>query len=160
MRVLLAGCLFVLTACATPYQEMGLTGGVTSVRITGDTAQIIASGNAYTDADTIQRYALRKAAEETSRDGFDLFRIDATSDRSRTGSAAFGSASGTHYGVFASAFSVPIVKPGQSMMIKMLHGPAPDPLPDGEYDAHELLSYLASADHKNCTQDGGKVVCK
>ena len=46
-----------LSACSTPYQDMGTLGGVQAVRITDDTAQIRAQGNGYTDPDTIQRYA-------------------------------------------------------------------------------------------------------
>lgn len=154
-----------LCACATPYQEMGVLGGVQAVRITEDTAQIRASGNAYTDPDTIQRYALRRAAEETVADGFDLFRIDTVMDRTAAGSASMALANGGRRGFWASGFSAPIIKPGQTIMIKMLRGARPDPMPDGEYDAHEVLKYLgeaaASADHKDCTPGpDGKVICR
>ena len=154
-----------LAGCTTPYQEMGVLGGVRAARITEDTAQITAVGNGYTDVATIQRYALRRAAEETVNDGFDLFRIGDAADTTRQGSESFGSAYGTRYGAFASGWSMPVIKPGQVLMIKMLHGPAPSPVPDGEFDAHEVLKYLAqgdaSADHRHCAPDAaGKVVCQ
>lgn len=144
---------------------MGLLGGVEAARITDDTVQIRAQGNGYTDPDTIQRYALRKAAEETINDGFDLFRIDTSLDRTRVGSESFASASGDRYGGFASAFSMPIIKPGQSLMIRMLKGPRPDPMPDGEYDAREVLKYLVDstgdADHRDCAPGtDGKIICR
>ena len=155
----------MLCGCETPYQEMGLLGGVRATRITDDTAQITAAGNAYTDPDTIQRYALRKAAEETVADGFDLFRIEGSADRTRVGAETFGSAYGTRYGVFGSSFSAPVIKPGESITVRMLKGPRPDPMPDGEYDAREVLKYLvaqdASSEHRKCAPDAaGKVVCQ
>jgi len=145
---------------------MGAVGGVRAARISDDTAQITAAGNAYTDADTVQRYALRRAAEETISDGFDLFRVQGAADRTAIASAAFSSATATRYGVFGSSFSMPIIKPGETITIRMLKGPAPAPLPDGEFDAHEVLKYLAGtpyggADHKDChTGADGKVVCQ
>lgn len=159
------GALATLTGCATPYQEMGALGGVRASRITDDTVQITAAGNAYTDQDTIQRYALRRAAEETVNDGFDRFRISSDADRTRVGSATYGSASGNRYAVIGSAFTMPLVFPGQSLMIKMIKGPRPDPMPDGEFDAREVLAHLGGApyggtDHRNChTGPDGKVVC-
>jgi hypothetical protein len=155
----------ILAACATPYQEMGALGGVRAVRITDDTAQITASGNAYTDPDTVQRYALRRAAEETIADGFDLFRIEGSADRTALGSTTIGSAYGTRYGAFGSAFTMPIIKPGETITIRMLKGPTPNPVPDGEYDAHDVVKYLAGTpyggDHKDCHPGpDGKIVCQ
>ncbi|NKB51982.1 MAG: hypothetical protein GKR97_07125 [Rhizobiaceae bacterium] len=39
----------MLTACSTSYQEMGLTGGVTSQRIYNNTYRIKARGNGWTE---------------------------------------------------------------------------------------------------------------
>ena len=154
---------------------MGPMGGVSASRITQDTVQIAAAGNAYTDPDTIQRYALRRAAQETVDDGYDLFRIVSTADRTATGSESFGSTWGGRYAIFGTAYSMPVIKPGESLTIRMLKGPRPDPMPDGEYDAHEVLHFLAGVagttggaspptndgpDHRNCETVGDKVVCK
>ncbi|MHB8529628.1 MAG: CC0125/CC1285 family lipoprotein [Caulobacteraceae bacterium] len=153
-----------LAACSTPYQQMGVLGGVNAVRITQDTAQITARGNAYTDPDVIQRYALRRAAEETINDGYDLFRIGGDTDRSLNGSQSFGFATGNRRSVFGSAFSMPVIKPGETLMIKMYKGPRPDPMPDGLFDAHEVLRFAeaaaASKDHKDCATVDDKVQCK
>jgi hypothetical protein len=145
---------------------MGVLGGVRATRITQDTAQITARGNAYTDPDTIQRYALRKAAEETIADGYDLFRIGSDADRTLNGSESIGYASGNRYSVWGSAFSMPIVKPGQTLLIKMYKGPAPSPMPDGLFDAREVLKFAeaaeathASRDRKICRTVDGKVQC-
>ncbi|HWA60781.1 MAG TPA: hypothetical protein VG939_05370 [Caulobacteraceae bacterium] len=168
MKVLAIGAIFAgltLTACATPYQEMGALGGVRAVRITQDTAQITASGNGYTDPDTIQRYALRRAAEETIADGFDFFRIVRDQDRTTAGSATYGSATGNRYGIWGWSFSEPIIKPGQSLMIKMTKGPPPNPRPDDLFDAHDVLAHLAGTpyggDRRDCAPDAsGRIVCK
>ncbi|MFI4933035.1 MAG: CC0125/CC1285 family lipoprotein [Caulobacterales bacterium] len=163
LPVVIAASL-ILIGCATPYGEMGYMGGVRAVRITDDTAQITAAGNAYTDVDTIQRYALRRAAEETVADGFDLFKVASSADRTATGEQSFGSAYGNRFALFGTSTSMPVIKPGQSLMIKMVHGPRPDPMPDGEFDAREVLKYLAGADasrdHRDCSTIDGKVVCK
>ncbi len=140
---LAAGALVALAGCATPYQQMSLTGGVKATRVTADTVLITAKGNAYTDQDTIQSYALRRAAEETIADGYDLFRIAADTDRTQSGSQSFGYAAGGRRSVLGGAFSMPIVFPGQSLTIRMSKGPRPDPMPDGLFDAHEVLGYLA-----------------
>jgi len=158
------GVSLMLSACATPYQEMGALGGVKATRISGDTAQITARGNAYTDPDTIQRYALRRAAEETVADGFDLFRISTDLDRTQAGSQSFGYATGGRYSAFGSAFTMPIVKPGQTLLIRMYKGPKPDPMPDGMFDAREVQTYLAGTPYgvrKDCKPGAdGKIVCQ
>ncbi len=139
--------LLTLSACATPYQEMGLLGGVEAHRISSDTAQIVAKGNAYTDASVIQRYVLRKAAEETLADGFDYFDISSGNDESQHGSV--GSAYGG--GRFSSAWfltsSWEMIKPGQTILIRMLHAPAPEPLPPNVFNAHEVKDNLSKGSY-------------
>lgn len=131
-----------LASCATPYQEMGFTGGVQATQITADTAQIRAQGNAYTDADTIQRYALRKAAETTLAAGYDLFYIMGSQDRSTTGYQTFANATAYGNSAYGSSYGQAFIKPGQSVMIQMVRGPKPNPTPPGLFDARELLKYL------------------
>jgi hypothetical protein len=155
----------LLASCATPYGEMGPLGGVRGSRISEDVAQITASGNAYTDADTIQRFALRRAAEETVLDGFDLFRIIGRGDQTRTGTQTTAFATGRYNWATGFGYSMPVVKPGETLMIKMIKGPRPDPMPDGEFDAHEVLKFIASADansdRKHCAADAsGRIVCQ
>ena len=134
-----------LTGCATPYQEMGMLGGVQANQITHDTFQITARGNGYTDPDTIQRYALRKAVETTLAAGFDYFVIRDEADRSRAAQVGYGNAT-YHRGV-ASAFSYSgtVFKPGQSVMIKAYKGQPPEPSPPSVYNAHEIVQYMAGA---------------
>ena len=76
-----AVCL-AISACATPYGEMGLMGGVSAQRIDETTFEVSARGNGFTDQETISHFVLRKAAEETVADGYDLFMIVDSRDRS------------------------------------------------------------------------------
>jgi hypothetical protein len=128
-----------VAACATPYQEMKRDGGVLAVRISEDVVQIRAQGNGYTDADVIQRFALRKAAETTLAYGYDLFQVGEKEDRTKRDKASYRYGGS---GLWASlAFDMD--RPGQSLMIKMLKGPKPDPLPRNMYDAREVTKYLS-----------------
>lgn len=131
-----------LAACATPYQPMGALGGVDSVRIDETTLQVTARGNAYTDADQIQRYVLRKAAEETLAAGYDLFQIGQEQDRSRVGSRGTGFASGADGGAWFAGSGWTMIKPGQTVLVRMLRGEKPADAPLGLYDAREVLRFM------------------
>ena len=163
-RIILAAInCSVLAACATPYQQMGLMGGVQASRIDETTVQISARGNAFTDADTVSRYALRKAAEETVADGYDGFYVVSDQDRSRHGTIYTGGGSTTNFsgtamgvggntafinGTATTTYSPPqaynFIKPGEAVTIKMFKGPKPSDAP-GIFDAHELLRFMAPA---------------
>lgn len=142
--LLIAGAAIAvgLSACATPYQDMGFTGGVRATQITSDESIITARGNAYTDPDTILQYTLRKAAETTIAAGFDWFEVQASADRSSSGYVS--STNATAYGNSAYAFSYgrQIFKPGDTVKIRMFHGARPSDADAHSYDAHELLKYL------------------
>jgi hypothetical protein len=141
------GASLQLAACATPYQPMGLRGGVKSVQITSDVAQVTARGSSLTDPDAVQRYALRKAAETTIAAGYDCFEVVSTADRSRTtqGVAAY-SAPGLH-GFPTMGVSMPFVRPGETFLIRMSRGrPAPDA--GMVFDARDVLDHLAHDKHK------------
>lgn len=147
-----------LSGCATKYQEMGMTGGVSAMQITSDTAQITARGNGYTDPDVIQRFAIRKAAETTLAASFDTFEVVSSLDRSRHGTE--GSAYGNRNYLFGSTWQT--LKPGETFMIKMRKGPKPDDAPPTWYDAHEVLNFLGRSDTKDardCSEKNGKVEC-
>ncbi len=68
MRPLIIAYLALsLSACATKYQDMGFTGGVSAEQLTADTYRIVSRGNGYTGATKVQDYALVKAAETTQK---------------------------------------------------------------------------------------------
>ncbi|MGN6517124.1 MAG: CC0125/CC1285 family lipoprotein [Rhizomicrobium sp.] len=151
-----------LAACSTPYQEMGLLGGVSATRIDDNTIQISGKGNAYTSAATIQQYVLLKAADETLADGYDFFVLVSASDASRsgafyvpgqttsytTGSASimgnnvYGQATTHTYATPGSAFI--FIKPGEDAVIKMYRGVKPADAPPNVYDAYQVEQYLGA----------------
>lgn len=122
--------VLALAGCATPYQEMGLTGGVQATQVQADLFQVTARGNGYTDADAVQRYVLRRAAEQVIAAGFDLFQVVQAEDRT---------VAPQRYGLFS---TIPAF-PGQTLMVRGSKYPAPSPLLPGMYDARELVKYLA-----------------
>lgn len=138
MRFLAAALLLGLAGCATPYQEMGFLGGVQATQVTQDTFQIAARGNAYTGADTIQRYALRKAAETTVAAGYDLFMLGDRQDRTRRATVISGDASDGSF----SGFAQTLVKPGETVLVKMFKGAKPADAPANLFDARDVLKYL------------------
>lgn len=73
----------ILSACATKYQEMGLTGGVRAEPVMTDIYRIAASGNAYTSDDRVQDFALMKPAETTLAAGGNYFVIVNEKDRTQ-----------------------------------------------------------------------------
>jgi hypothetical protein len=157
----------ILASCATPYQEMGLKsgvkglmGGVKATRIDETTVQIAASGNAFSDKDTISLYALRKAAETTVANGYDGFYIVSEHDRTRnythitpgySTTSYSGTATGVGYntahisGSGTTTYTPPVttnfIKPGQALTIKMFKG-TKQTNASGVYDAHELLRFM------------------
>lgn len=70
--LLIISALFLLS-CATPYQEKGLRGGVTGIRLDDTIFEVTSSGNGYTGRNTIYRYGLRKAAEMSLAAGCKYF---------------------------------------------------------------------------------------
>lgn len=141
---LLASMCFVtllLSACTTPYQEMGSLGGVQATQISSDTFQIRAQGNGYTDPDTIQRYALRKAAEVTISAGYDWFQILSDSNRTVTGATTSAVATSTRSSTYVFATTMPIIKPGQTVMIKLMKGAVPADASVTAFDAREILKF-------------------
>ena len=142
----IVACILGLGACATPYQEMGFTGGVSATQLTSDTFQIVAKGNGYTSASAIERYALRKAAEVTVANGYDLFLIASAADRGRI--SGFMTNSQYNGNGYSSGFSTPVYAPGQTLTVKTFKGTKPADAPPNLYDARELLSYLAPASPK------------
>jgi hypothetical protein len=119
---------------------MGLTGGVSATQVASDTFQIVAKGNGYTSSSAIERYALRKAAEVTVANGYDLFLIASAVDRGQV--SGFATNSQYNGNGYSSGMAAPIYTPGQTLMVKTFKGPKPTDAPPNLYDAREVLRYL------------------
>jgi hypothetical protein len=139
---------------------MGLMGGVSAQRIDETTFEVSAKGNGFTDQETISHYVMRKAAEETVADGYDLFMIVDSRDRSHfstfttagtvntttTGQASiYGnqiSGTATTNGYYTPPATHHIFKPGQAATVKMFKGAKPANAPPNVYDAREVLRFM------------------
>lgn len=137
-----------LSACETPY-DGGLFYGVTATQVDAVTLRVSARGNDVTSNATIQNYVLMKAAEETLIRGFDVFEIVDGVDTTRVGAISSGTA--TAFGgynsatAFGTAFSTPVVRPGQDALVRMHRGQKPADAPPNVFDAREVVQYLGPA---------------
>lgn len=133
----------LLAGCSTTYSEMGAMGGVTAASVTNDVYRISARGNGYTDATTIQDYALLKAAETTLAAGKSHFEVlngrDATSSTTQQTAGTFNRG---YFGsvMYTPGFSYDIVKPGEDMMIRVFNGG--NTSQSGVYNAQEVFNNI------------------
>lgn len=145
MRKLLlsASVAFMLAGCSTPYQEMGLLGGVSAARIDEHTVQIRAQGNAYTAAATIEMFVVLRAAEETMKDGYEGFQIVGAQDATKVAvTPGVAVASGTTI-TYIPAMGVPM--PGGVATIVMLKQGDPAWTQHHTYLAADVVKYLGAS---------------
>jgi hypothetical protein len=144
MRVAVVVCLgLALAGCATRYQEMGATGGVTAAQMTDDLWRITARGNLYTDAATIQDHVLLKAAETTVAAGRTHFVIVGKHDAGRGGSSGLytiGTLGGSNeqfgYGLIGSGRR----ELGEDLMIRILPLDIPAEDKADAIDARQIIA--------------------
>jgi hypothetical protein len=140
--------LLVLASCQTPYQEPGLTGGVTAAPITNDTYRISARGNGYTAANTIQDYVLLKAAETTLSKGGTHFIIVTSANATQQitgqtpGTMQTNVIGNTAYTTYTPGINYDIVKPGQDTIIQILTVPAGATAPNGAFPAQQVFDNI------------------
>jgi hypothetical protein len=139
-----------LLGCATKYQEMGFTGGVSAQQITADTWRIIARGNAYTGGTQIQDYVLLKAAETTKSVGGTHFIIGSSQDASSQGAIVTPGTAHTTYGggvaftTFNPGSVHSYVKPGQDAYVRVMNVPAGSRPPAGALSANEIIQFIGA----------------
>jgi hypothetical protein len=144
---LIAGCI-ASAGCATRYQDMGFSGGVTAQQITADRFRIVARGNGYTSRTTIDDFVLLKAAETTISQGGTHFVYVNGRDASRTatvtlpGQAQTQLIGNTAYTTYRPATHYEVSKPGQDVIIQVLRVPAGQLVPAGAQDAAEIISFV------------------
>ena len=76
-----------LSACMTPYQERGATGGYTDKQIADNVYYVTFSGNGNTPRDRVFRFWLYRCAELTKSKGYDYFVIASTPVRGSSDAA-------------------------------------------------------------------------
>lgn len=133
----------VLAGCATRYQEMGATGGVTAAQMTDDLWRISARGNLYTDVTMIQDYVLLKAAETTVAAGRTHFAVVGKHDEGRAPGLYAVSAlgGGNEQKGFALLNRGPR-DPGEDLMIRLLPRQASAEDKADALDAAQLIANI------------------
>jgi hypothetical protein len=128
-----------LAACATPYQEIGRSGGVRAVALGGDTYRIEAHLNAYSSQSTVQDYLILRAAETAQQQGAVGFIILGAQDTSQSGTVVIPGQSNTNayaYGAgnstngqstttYSPSQACHLVWPGGMMLIQLVREPVP-----------------------------------
>ena len=144
--------LLALAGCATSYNA----NNVMATRLDENTLKILAIGNAYTNEKITQDYVLLKAAEETKRYGYELFKVINYRNRvvihTVRREARHSNSGGVppiiaHYMPKADPDdfeTFEIRKPRTYIIIKMLHGEMPENALLNLYSADDVLADLGS----------------
>ena len=142
-------CL-LLAGCATKYQDMGFTGGVSAQQMTANTFRIVARGNGYTGQTQVSDYAMLKAAETTKQHGATHFLVISASDASSQGQIVTGGTAQTHfvgntaYTNYTPAQVHNFVRPGQDTYIRIIAvKPGVTPA-QGAISADEIIQFVGS----------------
>lgn len=141
---LVAVALLTVTACATRYGDMGLTGGVAAEPITSDIYRIKARGNGYTDQARVQDFVLLKSAETALAAGATHFVLGGSADATRMGSITTpGSYQATRVGntvigSYNPGTTIDFVKPGQDTYVRVVTVARGQQPPPGAFDAAEI----------------------
>lgn len=133
MKKGLAGLIvaLILSGCATPYQNTGLTGGFSETQLQPNVFTVHFRGNGYTSRQRSTDFAMLRCAELALQNGFTHFAIaDSSQDKStmmyNTGSSShtYGTVNtigNTSYGSFntynSGGTSIPINKPRSAYTI-------------------------------------------
>lgn len=75
---------FFVTACATPYQEVGLLGGFTEKQLDKDVVQLGLLGNGFTSYTRAESMVLLKSSELSLASGYDRFILLPYDDSTRS----------------------------------------------------------------------------
>ena len=151
--LILSACLIAfLTACTTPYQQKGFTGGYSQVQLDNNSARVEFKGNGYTSRERVEVFLLYRCAELTAEKGYDYFVIAKTDTENHqhifqttpgtfnattTGSRGSYSTSGT----YTPGQTVTFNKRTAIAVIKMFKGEKPVDQP-GAFIARELIDNL------------------
>ncbi len=138
--VALVTSLFVSGCLQTEYQADGLTGGYSDEMTGPNTATVLFKGNAFTKATDVRKFALRRAAELTVKEGFDYFLLEASDNFTKTKKLASNIQCNT-IGYSTSCYDYgggTTSHPRTSIDIRMFKGKAPNQT--GYYDARYLIA--------------------
>jgi hypothetical protein len=118
--------LWVLSGCATSYQQKGFTGGYSETQLAPDVFRVNFQGNGYTSSERAQDFALLRAAELSLERGFKYFALlDETSSSKlstfTTSGTAYTTGSAYGSGSYATYSGYTTYTPGQTYLISKPH---------------------------------------
>ena len=149
--LLIAGALATLLAgCATTYHPDSFTGGYSESRLGPNVALVSFRGNGFSNATSVLKMGLRRAAELTSQSGYRYFVITGSHDDSTTASVPIAGYANTTFGPgfantsFMPGGFVPIHKPAVSFMIRMSNSQQELAGSSQIYDASYMQTSLAT----------------
>ena len=140
--------LTILCGCATKYQDMGFTGGVTAEPVMTDVYRIVARGNGYTSSDRIQDFVLLKASETTLAAGSAYFVILDQKDRTNVavgqtpGMVQTNVVGNTAFTTYTPGSTYNVVRPGEALMIRVLRLNPGQAAPPGAWPAQDLANTI------------------
>ncbi|MEO3387318.1 hypothetical protein [Mesorhizobium sp. CAU 1741] len=116
-----------LSACTTPYQEMGATGGVKAEAIGYDRYRVSSLINAYTSPPLVVDYMMLKAAETAIANGASHFIVESVSDNTTVNTYATpGVVNCWGYGCVATPSTIQqSVIPAGHIIIRLVRGSPP-----------------------------------
>lgn len=155
LLVILISCL--ATACTTPYQSYGFTGGYSDSHIDENTFSVNVETNGFTSKQTTFLYALYRAAELTVENGFDYFIVINSNQSTNsmamispgysTSNTTINSYGSRAYGTTTTTSSPSIISnvefPVMTLTIKSFKGAKPGDS-SSAYDARSVMKHLAS----------------
>lgn len=87
MRVSSLILIFLIAACATPYQKSGLSGGFSETQLDENVFRVSFRGNAYSRGERAEDFALLRCAELALEHGYTHFALTDSTTESKTTSA-------------------------------------------------------------------------
>jgi hypothetical protein len=140
MRATVLLIVLIVVGC-TPYQDIGLMGGVEAQQVTATTFRIVARGNGYTSNTRIQDYALLKAAETTKAAGGTHFAIVSAEDAT-VQQSLYLTQIGPRGSAFTTASIGSVAKPGQDTYIRVFALDPGQAAPQGTLLADEIIQFV------------------
>ena len=148
MRILFLGLIALIAGCATPYQEMGFSGGVSASQMTDTTFRISGRGNGYTGSTVGQDYVMLKAAETAQQHGYTHFVVISAADASSSATIVTGGTARTTFvgNTAMTTYSPPmahnIFRPGEDAYIRVVNLLPGQPPPPGAIAAEEVIRHV------------------
>lgn len=142
----------LLAACATPYQDHGLTGGLEVLQLDEVTYRIRGDGNGFTRGSTMEEHVLLRAAEIARQRGYTHFALLGSQAGASTGAyttpgaysatTTYSGRTATTSGYYAPGVTMPIRFPNHQAVVRMQNA-VTDPSGAIVLDASIIYSALA-----------------